>query len=174
MSKRQTLIIHPPDPTTDFLKRIYEGKPARAEEADEGRVRSRVAESDQVVCLGHGFTYGLFDSGRRVVIDDSFACALRDKPRNIYIWCFAKEYVERNQLKGFATGMFISESPEAGYFNVEATERQIEYSNELFAQIIRASLHLPPEKVRENVMDRYVDEGNAVVAFNRERMYCFN
>jgi hypothetical protein len=69
--------------------------------------------------------------------------------------------------------MFISEPMEAYLFNVRASQREIEESNELFAKTLRNSLHLNSAQIRDRVLDTYRIDGNAVVEYNRANMYCF-
>jgi hypothetical protein len=108
------------------------------------------------------------------VIDDDFADAFRDKTDNLYIWCNADCYVRRHDLKGLATGMFISEPLEAYVFNIVASQEQIDASNYLFAAIIRECLEMPSTLIYEQLVARYHIEDNPVTEFNRHNIVLFD
>jgi hypothetical protein len=75
-------------------------------------------------------------------IDSNYVYLLRDKI-GVYIWCNANVFVERNGLKGFYTGMIISEYEEALYECVNTTYHEIEESNVLFSNTIEESINKP-------------------------------
>ena len=63
----KTLVIHPSDSSTDFLKPIYSG----LENAvvltgglTKEEVREAIEKSDRIIMLGHGSPFGLFSVGR--------------------------------------------------------------------------------------------------------------
>ena len=122
--------------------------------------------------MGHGLPQGLLGHGS-LVIDEQEVEIFRNQHENIYIWCNADCFLRQYDLKGFCTGMFISEPMEAYIFNVDATERQIEESNNLFADIIGDSLQLPCREIKNRVMELYRIEGNKAVEYNRENMFIF-
>ena len=132
----------------------------------------RLSQSDRVICLGHGVPQGLLGDGR-LMIDEREVEIFRRQPENIYIWCNADCFVRRHGLKGFATGMFISEPLEAFIFNVEASAEQIEESNNLFADIIGASLDLSCYEIKNRVIEFYLIEENKVVEYNRKNIFIF-
>lgn len=107
-------------------------------------------------------------------MDDNNAEVFRRQPDNIYIWCNADCYVRRNGLKGFSTGMFISEPREAMLLQVDATDEEIEVSNRLFAGIVGDSFELSSREIYQNILENYYIEGNNVVAYNHQRMFCFD
>ena len=59
---------------------------------------------------------------------------------NIFIWCYASDFVTKHKLKGYCSGMFISAELEALYHHVEATEEQIYLSNDIFAAALGEAL----------------------------------
>ena len=101
----KTLVIHPSDSSTDFLKPIYSG----LENAvvltgglTKEEVREAIEKSDRVIMLGHGSPFGLFSVGRfqstnGYIIDNTMIDVLSDKPNNIYVWCHANQFVERHE-----------------------------------------------------------------------------
>lgn len=122
--------------------------------------------------MGHGVPQGLLGYGR-LIIDEQEVEIFRRQPQNIYIWCNADCFLRSYGLKGFCTGMFISELMEALIFNVDATEQQIEESNNLFADIVGTSLNLPCKEIKKRVMQLYKIDGNKVVEYNRRNIFTF-
>ena len=126
-----TLVIHPYDPSTEMLKYVYEGHcfdvmndPSPTEET----LKEAIAIHDTIIMLGHGTGMGLAypsaihgfkpgPNGKLFMIDDSFAPLLKDK-KTISMWCFSDLYFKRNYIKGFHTGMIISERQEIGRAHV--------------------------------------------------------
>lgn len=167
-----TLIIHPTDPTTDFLKVVYAGRPAITGTTPPEVLLRRITASERVVCLGHGIPQGLFGCGR-LVVDESHAGLLRAKRENVLVWCNADCYARLYGVNGFATGMFISEPSEARVLNVRACAEEIRLSNELFARILAGSIDRPAGEILDRVMDEYRASGNKAVEYNRRNMYLF-
>ena len=83
----QTLVIHPTDASTDFLKPIY----ANISDATimnggigKGQVAKSILEHDRIIMLGHGSPFGLFSVGQfegknGYVIDFTMVPLLKDK-----------------------------------------------------------------------------------------------
>ena len=146
----KTLVIHPSDSSTDFLKPIYSG----LENAvvltgglTKEEVREAIEKSDRVIMLGHGSPFGLFSVGRfqstnGYIIDNTMIDVLSDKPNNIYVWCHANQFVERHELNGFYSGMFVSEYGEAYYCGVKTLIGDVELSNDLFAEVVGKNINL--------------------------------
>ena len=72
--KTKTLVIHPEDPTTDFLKNIYQGMGFTEIRRNFNSIelKALISEHDRIIMLGHGFHLGLLDHFK-IVIDDSYA-----------------------------------------------------------------------------------------------------
>ena len=122
--------------------------------------------------LGHGFPQGLVVGGR-VVIDDSFADLLRGQAENIFVFCNADLYMQRNGLKGFATGMFVSDSIEAHIFNVDASPTEIAASNALFARLLGRVIDCKAIQIIDYLDKNYHIRGNEAVEYNRARLRYF-
>jgi hypothetical protein len=148
ISHLKTLIVHPDDRSTDFLKPIYTQLPNTTilitgsyTSSDMNRL---IEEHDRVIMLGHGARYGLLSrsafTNDEYIINTSNVEALRAKENSIFIWCYANEFVCNNNLKGLSTGMFISEPLEATLYEIEATDAEIDASNNLFAQLLGNAL----------------------------------
>ncbi len=169
-----TLVIHPKDSSTDFLKEIYKGRDWNVitEYMDFEELSKVIAFSDRVIMLGHGTANGLLFlrefGGIDYIIDERFSDLLKEK-NCVFIWCHADQFVKRHGLSGFYTGMFISEMPEAEMYDVAASEGEIDLSNKLFAVVVRAYIFKP--KMCKNIMDSYYSDKLPVVVFNRKRIY---
>ena len=146
--------------------------PAINQSLEKSLLHHQISQSDRVIAMGHGLPQGLLGHGS-LVIDEQEVEIFRNQHENIYLWCNADCFLRRYGLKGFATGMFISEPTEALILNVEATWKQIEESNNLFADIIGASLDLSCGEIKNRVMELYRIEGNKVVEYNRKNIFVF-
>ena len=83
-------------------------------------------KDEPILLLGHGCPSGLLDMRYGIVIGDSDAELLKDRPNLVGIWCYASSYAFKHGLKGFFSGMFISELPEAIVNGVDASEEEID------------------------------------------------
>ena len=119
----KTLVIHPEDPTTEFLTRIYtnlEDTTVIQGGISKSEVHGLIESHERIIMLGHGAPFGLMNPRRFpgagfFIIDDLTVSSLKNKSSCIYIWCHADQFVTRNGLYGFCSGMFISEMGEANY-----------------------------------------------------------
>lgn len=179
----KTLIIHPADKSTDFLKDIYKDLPnveVITDIPDRAVLLEKAAAAERVICLGHGTPGGLIDTCKmRLCIDDGFAQIFKRQPDNIYIWCNADVYMKEHALSGFATGMFISEVLEAKICNVPATESEIEKSGNIFTAGVGRALKagMTNEEVTRLVLASYISNSgriNKVIEYNRPRMFAFD
>lgn len=177
-----TLCIHPKDDSTDFLKPIREGKGWQVYDkytsdwaADyESKLRelySLICEADRVVMMGHGSPNGLLGYGN-LFLHPLVIKELSSKP-TISIWCNADQYVEKHGLKGFYTGMFISELGEAHYERCPATEEEVNESNFVFADIYKDMTEEPDGSKLEYLKEEYRKRCgySDVSIFNTERLY---
>jgi hypothetical protein len=166
----KTLVIHPKDSTTDFLSKIYEGKDFLVikENLPNSKKRKLLKEYDRIIMLGHGTKHGLFGH-KKFMIDSNDVATLREK-EVVAIWCNADEFVKKYNLKGFYTGMFISEIDEAYYEGVYGlTFNEIEDSNKKFAEIM--GKYLDSKDILLKVKSEYQRMDSAVVNFNSQRLY---
>jgi hypothetical protein len=66
------LIIHPQDPSTDFLKPIYasiQDKTVLTGCIDKNQLRILIEKHDRVIMLGHSSPLGLLSVGQYTVMD---------------------------------------------------------------------------------------------------------
>lgn len=174
----KTLVIHPKDTSTDFLSPIYADKDwtiIRNSVIPKSHLRGLIHEHDRIVMLGHGTELGLgrivmergVETWSGFMIDSTYVDLLRDKI-GVYIWCNANVFVEKYQLKGFYTGMIISEFEEAQMYSVPTSSQWISESNKDFALAIKNSID--EDDMLEKAKLLY--EGNsAVVEFNRNNLF---
>jgi hypothetical protein len=164
----KTLIIHPKDHTTYFLSEIYSNTNWTIINTNTSKkyLKQQIILHDRIVMLGHGTEKGLIGYNK-LVIDSSLVYLLRDK-ECVCIWCNADLFVLKYGLKGFYTGMIISEIEEAIMCCVPSTSHWINESNIDFALAIKNSIN------DENMLNKakLLYEGNsAVVEFNRNNFF---
>jgi len=167
----KTLVIHIEDPTTDFLSHIYKDidniEIIRDPFISDDEIFFIMPEYSRVMCLGHGSPLGLFGWGGYAISD--IHASIMSRKDLVCVWCNADVFMKENHLKGFYSGMFISETVEASCFGIDATEKQIEDSNILFANLLGKYIDDKDRLVK--IKNEYRLPNNLVVNFNRERLY---
>lgn len=184
----KTLVIHPDDRSTDFLKPIYDKLDDvtlvtgnwTSKEIIEG-----IQTHDQVMMMGHGGPGGLFSMGQFLpgmgfspyIIGIDMVEALSQKDNSIFIWCNADQFVNKHGLKGFYTGMFISETGEAAYCGLPGTPQYtVDESNHGFVNILSEKLQGTRDTslLFEQTSDVYsiIAGINPVAKYNYNRLYC--
>lgn len=179
---KRTLIIHPEDKSTLFLTQIYESikkKSIIKGNITKDELRIIIPGYDRIIMCGHGTPMGLMSVGqfgadtRGYIIDESFVPVLRGK-ECIFIWCNSDRFVEFHKLKGFYTGMFVSEYGEADYCGIRYVKKgQVEESNGAFAAIMKTHINKSPKVILKSVLRSYgvLGEVNPVAAYNNSRLY---
>lgn len=107
------------------------------------------------------------------IVDDNTAELLRDKKLTA-IWCNADQYMEWNSLKGFYTGMFISEESEAKIIGTKFSDKwMVDESNYAFVTAMRKHLDSDAESALQAVKQEYgvLTERNPVARYNYMRLY---
>ena len=176
------LVIHPRDRSTAFLTKVYENlDDVTVVQCGVSKpdLKEMVRSHDQIMMMGHGSPYGLFSVGQfpgasGYIIDHSFAPQLAGNNSSVFIWCNADEYVNHNSLKGFCTGMFISEVAEAILMGLGGTtQREVDDSNESFVETIGAFADQGPQLMHAAAKHRYgqLTSHNRVAKYNHERLY---
>ncbi len=178
----KTLVIHPSDPSTDMLKHVYMGKdytviqnPNVSPEA----LRQAIIAHDRIIMLGHGVPQGLIDPNvmtrrgghsRWYLIDDSFGKLLKTKD-TVSIWCYSDQYFLRHGIKGFHTGMIISEVKEAQYVlgHSPLTEDALWKNMVTFSKLLGECIELDAHGMQEYMLTHYVGD-DAITQFNRENL----
>ena len=181
----KTLVIHPSDRSTDFLKIIYENHLNdkdwtilnESETMTPQELFNLIKENDRILMMGHGVPYGLINPSRAfkrfhgLVIDGSFADLLREK-ETLSIWCWSDQYFRNHKIKGLHTGMIISEVYEARYAigKTPLNEEETLANMEMFARAFRDCIeNTDPKEIQKYVLEHYVGE-DGVTQFNRENV----
>lgn len=169
----KTLVIHPKDSTTDFLKVIYKDHADWTIVTDatvsKAELKKLIKNHQRIIMLGHGTEDGLIGSFTRRIVDSTLVYLLRTKVC-VCVWCNADVFVKRYELTGFYTGMIISDAEEALMFCLrQACTNDIENSNVLFATSIRDSIN--ETDILDTMKSKYVAPGNPVVDFNKDNLY---
>jgi len=184
----KTLVIHPKDTSTDFLSPIYAGLDDVTLVTggwSQDQIREAIQTHDQVMMMGHGSPNGLFTVGQfpiedrfsGYVIGSGLVETLAQKDNNIFIWCNADQFVTRHGLKGFYTGMFISETGEAAYCGLPGTPQYIvDESNHGFVNILSGKLQGTRDTnlLFEQTKGTYsiIADINPVAKYNYNRLFC--
>lgn len=181
-----TLVIHPDDRSTDFLRAVYAGIPnckVLTGKMSIWEVDLELAKASElgwrVIMLGHGTPHGLLAvgqfSGSAYVVDSTSADYLTN-PENIYIWCYASSFVNKHKLRGFSSSMFISEVAEADYCGLpnqskEAIDIQCEYFCDLVGKVADRPVESMYQFVKNEfgVMRDYCD----VASYNHDGLLLF-
>lgn len=178
----RTLIIHPDDRSTDFLKPIYERIPFKTiitGTLKQEQVHEEIDKHDRIIMMGHGCPLGLFSTiafykdGGGLIISEKTVKHLRFKD-NIFIWCNADKFVKEHKLGGLYSGMFISEVSEAVACDVKGVDQNIvNESNNAFATIMCNTIHKPSSYIQKMVLKEYgkLAETNPVAYYNVNRIY---
>jgi hypothetical protein len=177
----KNLIIHPTDSSTDFLSPIY------ADISDaiilnggatKDQVKELITRHDRVIMLGHGSPFGLFSVGQFMggngyIIDSTMVDVLKHT-ECISIWCNADKFMNKHELNGFYSGMFISEVGEAHYCGLPGIlQETVNTSNHYFAQLLGEVINEPLSVIYEHVKENYglLNEDNPVANYNYNRLY---
>jgi len=177
-----TLIIHPADKTTDFLKPIYQSiqsKTVITGGLSTGEVLTLIDSHDRVIMMGHGSPRGLFSVGVfydlcGYVIDKDAVSLLKEKKGSIFIWCDADQFIRRHKLNGFSTGMFISEIRESVQCGLkDITQEMVDESNNAFGKILNRIINNTSATVYKNLKEEYLEVAmsNPVAAYNYPRLF---
>ena len=178
----KTLIIHPKDKSTQFLDIVYEPIPNKTiitGGITKEEVRKLIEEHDRVMMCGHGAPMGLFSVGQfknsgGFIIDHTMVDILSKKDNSIFIWCNADKFVDHFKLKGFYSGMFISEVGEAYYCGLPGTKQdEVDESNFGFCELLSECINEPHDVMYETIIKNYgkIAEENPVALYNHNRLY---
>lgn len=178
----RTLIIHPNDRSTDFLKTIYEDIPDQTL-ITGGITRTDLIQliegHDRVMMMGHGTPQGLlsmfqFEKYIPYIVDYKVVPYLREKKDNVFIWCNADKFVNFHGLRGFYSGMFISEVSEAFYCGLPGTSQDIvDESNYGFCNMISKYINEDSQNIHNKIKKEYglLAETNPVALYNNRRLF---
>lgn len=179
---KKVLVIHPEDPSTEFLTSIYENIPNKTvitKGLYPHEITHAIIDHDQVIMLGHGTPRGLMSIGQfpetgGYVINESHSRFLSQKEDNIYIWCYASDYVKTHNLKGFASGMFISEAMEAYACGLSSyTHQEVKDQNNFFSELVGKVIDRPAKAIYDFVSEEYGELAlySEVADYNHKRLH---
>lgn len=178
----RTLVIHPDDRSTDFLRAVYENiedKTVITGGVSQVDVDFQILNHERVIMLGHGTPNGLLSVGKfkntdGYIIDAMSAEYLKRTKENIYIWCYASDFVKKYNLKGFASGMFISEVHEATMNGIYGqTKEAVDIQCEYFCNLVGAVVDRSSKEIYDFVSEEYgvMVDYCKMAKFNHERLY---
>lgn len=179
----RTLIIHPQDQTTDFLKPVYEHvlhKMVITGGVTREELGVLIDSHDRIMMMGHGSPAGLlavrqFPGAGLFIVDHRLMPVLEKKKNSIFIWCNADHFVEYYELDGFYSGMFISEVQEAVMMGLtDISQVLIDQSNDWFSLAAGRHINEPnPETICEKVKREYglLATTNPVAEYNHNRLF---
>lgn len=180
-----TLVIHPDDRSTDFLKPIYSKIPNSLVITGgytKEELKQMVIDSEEVILCGHGSQNGLFSVGAfgssdfiDYIIDGTFAPLLEKKNKVVTIWCYARSYIDSFGLQqAYYSDMFISEVSESVFCGLRGvTQEQVNESNYCFSNCLQALVHLTPNEIHTNMQQSayaLLANSNPVAAYNFSRL----
>lgn len=177
----KTLVIHPQDPTTEFLSPIYANlndKTVVTDGITKLEVQGLIESHERVIMLGHGAPFGLMNPGQfrdagLFIVDGSMVSSLKNKSCCIYIWCHADQFLTRYGLSGLCSGMFISEMGEAEMYGFDGIGKDlIDHSNETFSSILSKYINEPLDTIYRSLLNEYkvLTRVNPVARFNFKRL----
>jgi hypothetical protein len=173
----RTLVIHPHDYSTHFLKPIYEDIPNKTVITGGmtiAEVKNLISVHDRIIMLGHGSPRGLFgiNFNRSYIIDKDIVDLLKNK-ECIFIWCHADQFVKEHNLKGLYSGMFVSEVGEALMYKLKGDKKLVNESNNAFAFMLGSVINkMPLNEVYDQVKKDYgwLAKLNEIANYNNERL----
>ena len=169
------LVIHPFDTTTTDFITSYDLKSVELinlKSPQKQLIRSAIKRADRIVCIGHGDPNGLYrvPFNQGYIIDSQYVQLLREK-ECIMIWCYASEWMKKYNIKGFGTGMFISDMNEALTYRVPFIKKQIDESNHTFACALAKSIRLPINQFANSIITDYSQIDSPIANFNISNFY---
>jgi hypothetical protein len=171
---KKTLVIHPADQTTDMLKLIYKDKGFTV--VNDGSTKKdellkMMEEHDRIIMLGHGTPSGLLNPQLGGYLVDSFHANTLKTKETISVWCHSDQFFRKHGMKGFHTGMIISEVYEALAVLGKAPLDDEETLDNMimFSKIIGECIDLPPEQMKDYVLQHYVGN-DEVTLYNRKNI----
>ena len=189
MNPNNAIVIHPNDPSTKFLDRLYSGygdKLILTEENNNKSIKQSIKDENDdriIMMLGHGCPQGLLAPQKnknyrggvnqfgRLIINSSHVQMLRKK-QCIGIWCYAVEFARKYGLHGLFSGMIISELYEAQYCGIEGfTEAEIKMMNQDFAEALYDCINKYPLNEVPEAMEHYISSPNKIELFNFSNLY---
>lgn len=174
----KTLVIHPSDRSTDFLRLIYAqlDRPTVVTSGVRQDVNRLIKAHDRIIMCGHGCPSGLFSVGQfntPLIIDHNTVPLFEDREL-VMIWCNADRFVNSYNLKGLYSGMFVSEVGEALAMGLGfVPQKQVDESNDIFARVLGEGISRDLYHAYHRTMNKYEELAtfNPVAKYNTNRLY---
>ena len=125
------------------------------------------SEEDTLIVCGHGSEEGCFSPHFDYTVSSLNKDKIKAK-RFIGIWCNASTFAKKNNILGFFSSMFISNTDEADFMGIEDVEEErIKESERKFVKTLNSLLrnNVPMEKWKE-FFNSIMDTTNKVEVFN--------
>ena len=125
------------------------------------------SEEDTLIVCGHGSEEGCFSPHFNYTVSSLNKDKIKAK-RFIGIWCNASTFAKKNNIPGFFSSMFISNTDEADFMVIENVEEErIKESERKFVKTLNSLLrnNVPMEKWK-GVFTSIIDTTNEVEVFN--------
>jgi hypothetical protein len=124
--------------------------------------------------MGHGCEDGLFRVGKynSLMIDSTFVQLLRDKDC-VFVWCNSDVFFRKYGLKGFYTGMIISDADEALYCCVPFAVKDVDRANNKLMQALKEGIHHDSKTMYHIFKDSFIPE-SGIEHFNLSNIYYTN
>jgi hypothetical protein len=178
------LSLNPSDNSTLFLEPIYKYIPnvtVIKGGLSKEQVIKEIEAHDHILMLGHGSPSGLFAVGQypglgytSYIIDRSIAELLKTKKQLTTIWCYAKQFVEGNNLSRTSyCDMFCSETLECKMMGFDATQEQVDESNWCFSKNLGEHILKTPAEIHTAMqVGAYakLSKTNPVAEYNFQRL----
>jgi hypothetical protein len=105
----KTLVIHPPETSTDFLKPIYAGKNfTMLDDYRRFALQKYILAHERIILLGHGIEEGLFVNRGEFRISEKHPPLFADK-EVICIRCFANDFFKQKFFLIIQKNLFVLE-----------------------------------------------------------------
>ena len=184
ISTMKYLSLNPSDNSTLFLEPIYKDIPnvtVIKGGLSKEQVIKEIEAHDHILMLGHGSPSGLFAVGQypglgytSYIIDRSIAELLKTKKQLTTIWCYAKQFVEGNNLSRTSyCDMFCSETLECKMMGFDATQEQVDESNWCFSKNLGEHILKTPAEIHTAMqVGAYakLSKTNPVAEYNFQRL----
>lgn len=184
---KNILIIHPKDPTTAFLSKIYEDWGIKNNIylytiVDEKNIPFG-KNYDVTIFIGHGNELGLYNPNTNEVLVDEVIYKHLKSDVNIHLWCYSNQFVLDNHLSGFCIGQLITDMNEVNdLFQIEDFEKEywkneLSFSNFLLVFLLKTIFEkiiesdIIEKKELDYLLDSYYNKPyNKIVQFNRTKI----
>ena len=102
LSTKKTLVLHPYDESTQFLRKAYERMDRYQYDLVSdfssltiSDVQELMKKYDRILMLGHGTEYGLVDKKRGIYVVDCTCVPVLKEKECVFVWCNANIFKEK-------------------------------------------------------------------------------